>query len=302
MRVYTIGADGQVARSLREAAASRNDIVFGYSRRTDIDLLNPTSVERELGRFQADVVINPAAYTAVDKAETEPELAYAVNRDGAGAVATAAARLGIPVIHLSTDYVFDGYKPNAYVESDHVAPQGVYGRSKLEGEIAVAEANPRHLIFRTSWIYAPFGNNFARTMLRLASDRDRLRVVDDQMGCPTYAPDIAATILEVVRKLGTSEWTPHFTGITHLAGPDALTWCAFAREIVAGSTARGGRSVAVDPISTADYPTPAKRPANSHLSTAKLASVFNLRLRPLKDSLGDCLDRLLLSRGIGDLI
>ena len=204
MRLYVIGAEGQVARSLREAASLHENIVFGFGARPDVDLLHPGSIETAIAKFRPDVVINPAAYTAVDKAESEPEQAYSINRDGARAVANAARIQGAPVIHLSTDYVFDGNKIGAYFESDPVAPQGVYGRSKLEGELAVAEANPRHIVLRTSWVYAPFGSNFVRTMLRLAAERDRLRVVDDQIGCPTYAPDIASAIIAMARKLTNS--------------------------------------------------------------------------------------------------
>jgi dTDP-4-dehydrorhamnose reductase len=293
MRLYVIGGEGQVARSLREAAASFDEIVFGFGARPDVDLLRPSLIAKALADFRPDVVINPAAYTAVDKAESEPDLAFALNRDGARAVAVAAADQGAPVIHLSTDYVFDGNKIGAYVESDPVAPQGVYGRSKLEGELAVTEANPRHIVLRTSWVYAPFGSNFVRTMLRLAAERDRLRVVDDQIGCPTYAPDIASAIIAIAQKVIGSGWQAEYAGITHLAGPDSLTWCGFAREIIKGAAERGGRLIPVDPIKTSDYPTPATRPANSCLSTARLESIFGVRLRPLKSSLDDCLDRLL---------
>ena len=199
----------------------------------------------------------------------------------------------MPVIHLSTDYVFDGKKQGAYIESDPVAPQGVYGRSKLEGELAVAEANPKHIVLRTSWVYSPFGSNFVRTMLRLAEQRDRLQVVDDQLGCPTYAPDIAGAIIAIARQVTGSRWNPGFAGVTHLAGPDALSWCGFAKEIVRGAAERGGRSVPVDPISTSDYPTAALRPANSTLSTERLSATFGIRLPPMRESLSDCLDRLL---------
>jgi dTDP-4-dehydrorhamnose reductase len=292
MRLYVIGAQGQVARSLREAATGDSDIVFGCAQRPDVDLLRPGSIAQALAGFRPDMVVNAAAYTAVDKAESEPDQAFAVNRDGAGAVATAAARHGAPVIHFSTDYVFDGTKDAPYVESDPVNPRSVYGRSKLEGELAVAVANPRHIVLRTSWVYAPFGTNFARTMLRLAAERDQLRVVDDQIGCPTYAPDIAAATIGIAKKVISEGWNPQFAGVTHLAGPDALTWYAFARDIVRGAASRGGRSVPISPIATSDYPTPAARPANSRLSTARLASVFGVGLPPLERSLGDCLDRL----------
>jgi dTDP-4-dehydrorhamnose reductase len=293
MRIYVIGGQGQVARSLREAAARDNDIVFGCAQRPDVDLLRPESVAQALAEFRPDIVVNPAAYTAVDKAESEPDQAFAINRDGAGAVAAAAAKQGASVIHLSTDYVFDGTKDAPYVESDPVNPRSVYGQSKHEGELAVAAANSEHLVLRTSWVYAPFGTNFVRTMLRLTAERDSLRVVDDQIGCPTYAPDIAAATITIAKKVVAEGWDPKFAGVTHLAGPDALTWYAFANDIVRGAALRGGRSVPICPILSSDYPTPAARPANSRLSTTRLASVFDVRLPPLERSLANCLDRLL---------
>jgi dTDP-4-dehydrorhamnose reductase len=293
MRMYVIGGQGQVARSLREAASRDNDIVFSCAGRPDVDLLRPASIARALAGFRPDIVVNPAAYTAVDKAESEPDQAFALNRDGARVVAAAAAEQGAPIVHLSTDYVFDGTKAAPYVESDPVNPRSVYGQSKREGELAVAAANPHHIVLRTSWVYAPFGTNFVRTMLRLTAERDTLRVVDDQIGCPTYAPDIAAATISIAKKVIAEGWRPQFAGVTHLAGPDALTWYAFANDIVRGAMLRGGRSVPISPILTSDYPTPAARPANSRLSTARLASLFDVRLPPLERSLGNCLDRLL---------
>jgi dTDP-4-dehydrorhamnose reductase len=293
MRLYVIGSHGQVARSLREAATRDSDIVFGCAERPDVDLLRPPSIASALAEFRPDIVVNPAAYTAVDKAESEPDQAFALNRDGARVVAAAAADQGAPLIHLSTDYVFDGTKGSPYIESDPVDPRSVYGKSKHEGELAVAAANSQHIVLRTSWVYAPFGTNFVRTMLRLAAERDHLRVVDDQIGCPTYAPDIAAVAISIAKKVIADGWNSKFAGVTHLAGPDALTWYAFANEIVRGAASRGGRSVSISPILTSDYPTPAARPANSRLSTARLASLFDVRLPPLERSLGNCLDRLL---------
>jgi dTDP-4-dehydrorhamnose reductase len=293
MRLFVIGGEGQVARSLREAASRSDNIVFGFGARPDLDLLRPASIAKALADFRPDLVVNPAAYTTVDKAESEPDLAFALNRDGARAVAAAAADRGVPVIHLSTDYVFDGKKKEPYCETDPVGPQGVYGWSKLKGELAVAEVNPRHIVLRTAWVYAPFGSNFVRTMLRLAAERDRLRVVDDQSGCPTYAPDIAGAIIAIAQKWADSGWHAAYAGVTHIAGPDVRTWCGFAREIVQGAAERGGRLIPVDPISTSDYPTPATRPANSCLSSDRLKTVFGLRIQPLKSSLADCLDRLL---------
>jgi dTDP-4-dehydrorhamnose reductase len=293
MRLYVVGTQGQVARSLREAAAANPDIVIMSDGRPNLDVLRPDLVEKALLASSPDVVINPAAYTAVDRAEIEPELAFAVNREGAGNVAAAAARLGIPIIHLSTDYVFDGMKEGRYVETDAVAPKSVYGRSKLAGEYAVAAANDRHVILRTSWVYAPFGSNFVRTILRLSADRDRLTVVDDQIGCPTFAPDIAAAILTVARKIKCSGWEQEFAGITHLAGPDEVTWCDFARLIMNVREKQGRRSVGVNAISTAAYPTAAARPANSRLCCDRLAAVFDVHMPPLALSLENCLERLL---------
>jgi len=292
MRVYVIGGEGQVARSLREAAARDASVVLGFTSRSEVDLLRPWTIRQALARFRPDVVINPAAYTAVDKAESEPEQAFAINRDGAGTVAAAAEAVGAPVIHFSTDYVFDGHKEGAYVEGDPVAPQGVYGMSKLQGEAAVATAHPRHVILRTAWVYAPFGSNFLRTILRLAAERDRLRVVDDQVGCPTYAPDIADAALAIAGQIAGTGWKADHAGVTHLAGPDSMSWCGFARRIVALSAGGGGRWVPVDPIATRDYPTLAARPANSCLSTARLSSLFGVHIPPLDTSLADCLARL----------
>jgi dTDP-4-dehydrorhamnose reductase len=188
-------------------------------------------------------------------------------------VAEAAARLGVPVIHLSTDYVFDGTKDGAYVETDPTAPLGVYGASKLAGEEAVATANPRHLILRTAWVYSPFGNNFVKTMLRLAASRDEISVVADQWGNPTSALDIAEAILHAAARLQTDRNFAAF-GVYHLAGGGETNWSGFARHILDTSRAFGGPHASVRDIATSDYPTKARRPANSRLSSAKFAGVF----------------------------
>jgi dTDP-4-dehydrorhamnose reductase len=295
IRLYVIGAEGQVARSLREAAAAYPDFIIGFGARPRVDLLEPTSVAAAITAFKPNVVINPAAFTSVDGAEAKPDLAFAINRDGAQAVACASREQGAPIIHMSTDYVFDGKKQGAYFETDEAGPQGVYGRSKLDGENAVAHANPRHVILRTSWVYAPFGNNFVRTLLRLADERDRLRVVNDQRGCPTYAPDIAVAIMSIARKL--VNWQPDYAGVTHLAGPDAMTRYEFAREIFRLTARRGGPSPSVEAISTSEYPTTALRPANSQLSTQRLRSVFDIILPPMYLSLANCLERIFAERG-----
>jgi len=289
LRIFVTGRDGQIARSLREAAADADDIAIGFGARPSFDLTQPDAIAPAIEAFAPDLVVNAAAYTAVDRAESEPQLAFAINRDGAAAVAAAAAKIGAAVIQLSTDYVFDGAKPSPYVETDPTSPQSIYGQSKLEGEQAVAAAAPRHIVLRTSWVYAPFGGNFVRTMLRLAGEQERLRVVDDQIGCPTYAPDIAAAILSIGRRIRAEGWRESYAGVTHLAGPDAVSWCAFARRIVAGS---GGGCVPVDAIGAADWPTPARRPANSRLSSERLATLFGVRLPPLDTSLNRCLASL----------
>jgi dTDP-4-dehydrorhamnose reductase len=292
MRIMVTGANGQVARSLREAAAQDPTIQLSVGARPDMDLANPQSVRALVEALSPEIVVNAAGYTAVDRAEAEPDLAFAINRDGAAAVAEAAARIGAPVIQLSTDYVFDGAKQAPYVEGDTPSPQGVYGQSKFEGELAVAASNPRHLILRTSWVYAPFGANFVRTILRLAAERDELRVVDNQVGRPTYAPDIAAAILQIAPRV-LAEWRAEYGGVTHLAGPDAVSWRQFADQIVAGSARRGGKLTPVAPIRTEDYLTAAKRPLNSRLDTRRLNEMFDVWLPPLAPSLERCLDALM---------
>jgi dTDP-4-dehydrorhamnose reductase len=208
-----------------------------------------------------------------------------VNRDGAAAAAAAAARLGVPFIHLSTDYVYPGDKTAPYVEDDATGPLGVYGQSKLAGEVAVRDAHPSPLILRTSWVYSPFGANFVKTMLRVSKDRPVLSVVDDQIGNPTSAMDIADAILRLAPGLETG-------GTYHLCGSGDVTWCGFAREIFALSAARGGPHPEVKAITTAEYPTPARRPANSRMSMAGFEARFGFRLRPWQDALAETVARL----------
>jgi len=262
-------------------------------RRPQFDLTIPGTMRTALADVRPDLVVNAGAYTAVDKAESEEDLAHKVNAAGAGELAAQCHRLGIPLVHISTDYVFDGTKSGPYVEDDSTGPINAYGRSKLAGEIAVASGCAQHLILRTSWVYSPFGTNFVRTMLRLGAERPELRIVDDQVGCPTYAPHLARAILalsqQVDGKAGTSgvPW-----GIYHAAGGGETTWCAFAKEIF-GIAARQGKQVPkVAEISTADYPTPARRPANSRLDCASLASTFGVRLPDWREGAAACLERL----------
>ncbi|TGT85104.1 MULTISPECIES: dTDP-4-dehydrorhamnose reductase [unclassified Mesorhizobium] len=273
MRLLVTGRDGQVAASLLEAGQARAGVEVVAIGRPGLDLARPDTVIDAITAAKPDIVVSTAAYTAVDQAEDEPDLAFAVNATGAGKVAEAAARLGAPIIHLSTDYVFDGSAPHAYVETDPTAPLGVYGASKLAGEQAVAAANPRHLILRTAWVYSPFGKNFVKTMLRLAGDRDEISVVSDQWGNPTSALDIADAILHAATTLHRDKDLAAF-GTYHLAGTGETNWSGFARHILDTSLKSGGPWARVRDITTMDYPTKARRPANSRLSSAKFAGVF----------------------------
>jgi dTDP-4-dehydrorhamnose reductase len=246
--------------------------------RPAFDLLRTESIRDSLLAVKPDVVINAAAYTAVDQAEKEPDLAMQINGIGAGAVAEAAHSLTIPIIQLSTDYVFDGTKSTPYVEDDQPTPLNAYGASKLAGERAVASATPNHVILRTSWVYSHKGRNFVRTMLRLAREHNELRVVADQYGFPTYAPDIALAITKIARSLVEEPEVNHPRGLFHLCGSGETNWAAFASEIFTMSTAGRDNRTVVIPIPTADYPTPARRPATSSLETSKLARVHQICL------------------------
>ncbi len=290
MRLLVTGRDGQVAASLLEAGQGRDGAEVVAVGRPALDLARPDTVFDALAAVQPDIVVSAAAYTAVDQAEDEPDLAFAVNAVGAGKVAEAAARLGVPVIHLSTDYVFDGTGEGAYVETDATAPLGVYGASKLAGELAVAAANPRHLILRTAWVYSPFGRNFVKTMLRLAGDRDEINVVADQWGNPTSALDIADAILHAAAMLR-DDFDGY--GIYHLAGSGETNWSGFARHVLATSRMQGGAHAGIRDIATSDYPTKAKRPANSRLSSAKFASAFGWEAPDWRQSAETVVHRLL---------
>ncbi|MCG5237483.1 dTDP-4-dehydrorhamnose reductase [Xanthobacter oligotrophicus] len=291
MRLIVTGKQGQVVSSLLERgrAASVEVIALG---RPELDLPDAASVRSAIAAAEPDAIVSAAAYTAVDKAESEPDLAFAVNETGAGAVAEAAAALGVPVIHLSTDYVFAGDKAEPYVETDPTGPVSVYGASKLAGEQKVAAATDNHAILRTAWVYSPFGANFLKTMLRLGESRDVLRVVADQRGTPTNALDIADAVIAVARRLK-ADPDPALRGVFHLTGGGEGTWADFAEVIFDGLRERTGREVRVERITTADYPTPARRPANSRLSTKKLQSSYGIVLADWDASTRGVVDRLL---------
>jgi len=292
MKLLVTGTSGQLAQSLLETGLRAGINVMAV-RRPQLDLTVPASIRHTIADARPELVVNAAAYTAVDKAESEPELALRINGEGAGIVAETCGRLGIPLIHLSTDYVFDGTKRAPYVETDATGPVSAYGRSKLAGERAVASACERHVILRTSWVHSPFGTNFVKTMLRLGASRPELGVVDDQIGCPTYAPHLADAILAIARRALSVADGPAQWGIYHAAGTGETTWCGFAREIFRQAAASGGPSPAVRAITTADYPTPATRPANSRLDCTALERAFGTRLPNWHEGLRDCLARLL---------
>ncbi len=271
-RVLVTGTQGQLARALLQCGASDPNIEIIALGRPELDLEKPECIAAAVSGVRPDLVVNAAAYTAVDKAESEPEKAYAINRDGAAAIANSAQTLGVPLIHLSTDYVYSGNKIEPYVESDATGPLGIYGASKLAGEIAVVAACPSAIILRTAWVYSPFGNNFVKTMIRLGREKPILKVVADQLGNPTSALDISRAILFMA---------PHIhgkSGIFHLAGTGCCSWHEFACEIFEQCKFYPGSWPKVEAIGTADYPTPAKRPSNSKLDTSLFQNTFGHRL------------------------
>ncbi len=290
MRVAVTGSKGQVATSLLERAGPGIEIIA--LSRPDFALEDRVSVLAGVSAARPDVVINAAAYTAVDRAESEEALAMRVNADGAGHVAEAAAKIGAPLLHLSTDYVFDGTLDRPYREDDRTGPTGAYGRTKLAGERLVAERCPNSAVMRTAWVYSPFGANFVRTMLRLNETRDEVGVVADQRGNPTSALDIAAALLMIARRIRESD-APEMRGVFHMTGGGEATWADFAEAVFAEARARGRRLTRVKRITTADYPTPARRPANSRLDNAKLRRVYGVALPDWRSSVAACCARLI---------
>jgi dTDP-4-dehydrorhamnose reductase len=292
VRMLVIGKEGQVARALSERA-STHGVTVTLVGRPLLDLADPSGIGDVLADLPGDVIVNAAAYTAVDKAEEEPELAEAINGIGAGAAAGAAAAINVPFVQISTDYVFDGAGDRPYREDDPVSPLGAYGLSKLLGEQAVAAAHADHAILRTSWIYSPFGRNFVKTMLRLARDRDEISVVADQFGGPTSAHDIADGIIAVSRNLLERPKDPSLRGIFHMSATGTASWAEFAAEIFAQSALLGGPNARVRPVPSTDYPTPARRPANSRLDCREIASLHGVTLPEWRASLQPCIGRLL---------
>jgi dTDP-4-dehydrorhamnose reductase len=290
VKVLVTGREGQLARGLLEAAVSAGVQVVAIGR-PELDLADEKSVAAAVTRERPDAVVNAAGYTAVDKAESEPTIAHAVNALGAEYIARACAGQSIPIIHISTDYVFDGMKDGPYLEDDPKGPINVYGRTKLEGEQRVAEACERHLILRTAWLHSPWGANFVKTMLRLAATRSNIGVVGDQRGSPTYAPDLARLVLAIaahaVADPAGMRW-----GIYHAVGGGETTWCGFAREVYRRAAEQGLPVPEVGAIATSAYPTPARRPANSRLNCDRLRLSFGLELPDWRVGVQSCVARL----------
>ena len=288
MRILLTGANGQVGHELREPLAAIGE-VHAFDR-AGLDLANPDAIRQVCRQVAPALIVNAAAYTAVDRAESEPELALAVNGLAPGVLAEEARRLGATLVHYSTDYVFDGTKRVPYREGNAPSPINAYGRSKLEGERRIASAGCKHLIFRTSWVYGPRGKNFLLTMLKLAETRGELRVVDDQRGSPTSSLFLAEATLRAIRAIPSQGVA---SGVYHLTAAGTTTWARFAEAIFALAAARRGlRSPRVVRISTTEYPTPARRPAYSAMSPEKFSAAFGFKPSSWRHQLSVCFDRL----------
>jgi dTDP-4-dehydrorhamnose reductase len=288
--LLVIGRTGQLARALVQAGGDQV-VAMG---RPEADLTDKASLVAALDRVKPALVINAAAYTAVDAAEKDEAVALALNTTGPANLAGLCAQRDMPLIHISTDYVFDGTSITPYQENDAPSPLGVYGRTKLAGEQAVRQHNPRHIIVRTAWVHSPVGKNFVKTMLHLARDRDDIRVVADQFGNPTYAPHLAVALLRMATHILN---TPDFTnwGTYHLAGTGRTSWADFTKEIFAISAALGGPNATITPIPSAEYSTPAPRPANSCLQCNKAHERFGITMPAWREGAKTCVQALLAS-------
>jgi dTDP-4-dehydrorhamnose reductase len=292
MRIAVTGRFGQIAQSLVERGPNSNIEVLTLARPA-VDLTRPSDLTDVLAALRPKAVVSAAAYTAVDLAESEPAVAYQINANGAEVLARAAARLQIPIVHLSTDYVFDGTLDRPYCEEDPPCPINVYGLSKLRGEQLVAAANPNHAILRTAWVYSPFGKNFVRTMLSLAGTHDEISVVSDQRGSPSNALDIADGIFNVLYNLIARPDDVAIRGVFHMTSGGETNWAEFAMAIFAASAASNGPFSQVRLIASSDYPIAARRPANSRLDNSKLARSHGVRLPLWRDSIPETITRIL---------
>jgi dTDP-4-dehydrorhamnose reductase len=294
MRILLLGGSGQVGREMGGLTLG-GDGEIAAPRRMALDLRDAEALARAIAAEPWGAVINAAAYTDVERAESDEALAFAVNAEAPRQLAIETAQRGIPLIHLSTDYVFDGRKGTPYVEEDPVGPLNAYGRSKLAGEEGVRAANPRHVILRTAWVYSPFGRNFVRTILRVARERDRLTIVADQRGCPTAARDVAQTCLDIAQRCALDRERAHY-GIYHLAGAGEATWFEFATAIIDAAGERLTKRPEIVPIRTCDYPTAAIRPADTRLDCARIIRDYGVTLRPWRTALEETIDRLLADK------
>ncbi len=289
--ILVIGRTGQVAHELTRSKWPA-DFGVDFVERPAIDLGRPDEARNAVIEARPVIVVNAAAYTAVDAAQKNVDEAFAINRDGPAALAEACHEIGAPLIHYSTDYVFDGTKNGAYVEDDLVNPFSVYGASKAAGDAAIRARLDHHVILRTSWVYSATGHNFVKTMLRRGAERDRLTVIDDQIGSPTAAADIAAATIAICTALAAGR--DDGFGTFHFCGGGTASWYGFAREIFAGAERRGAKTRAVvQPIPAKDYPTPTPRPANSALDCGKIARRYDIVARPWQTALSACLDELI---------
>jgi dTDP-4-dehydrorhamnose reductase len=286
-----LGGTGQVGEEIRRLARHKG-IDIAVPTRSELDIKDGAATASLINGGPWRAVINAAAYTEVDRAESDEAEAFAVNAEAPQRMAAETARHGIPFIHISTDYVFDGRKGAPYVETDATGPVNAYGRSKLAGECGVRETSVRHVILRTSWIYSQFRKNFVRTILRLAAERERLTIVADQRGCPTAAQDIAGACLDIAARCGADpEASPY--GIFHYAGGGDATWFEFAKAIIEQSAVSTGKAPQIMPIRTEDYPTPAKRAADTRLDCSKVVHAYGVTLRPWRQALQETLGHLL---------
>ena len=291
MTTYLItGANGQVGSQLvQQLQAQPNTTVIATDRNT-LDITNCAAVFQAAQTPHPDIIINAAAHTAVDKAESEPDFARAINVDGTRHLAEAAQDIGAAFLHISTDYVFDGKGETPYRESDATAPQSVYGQTKLDGETAALAACPHTIVLRTAWVFGEHGNNFVKTMLRLGRERDTLGIVADQHGAPTYAGDIAAALIQIAQHIAAEQPTEY--GVYHFSGSPYTSWYGFASEIFRRAAAHNllPRAPALNAIATSDYPTPAKRPANSRLDCSKIQAAFGIAPSDWQAALGSLKD------------
>jgi len=288
--VLITGGAGQLGRELQRARWPEGFAPHAIDR-DELDLTDAGAVAAYVASRPWAAVINGAAYTAVDRAEDDPVAAWAVNAMAPAALAAACRKGNVPLVQVSTDYVFEGSASGAREPHDPVGPVGVYGASKLGGELAVRTAWARSAVIRTAWVVSPFGGNFVKTMLRVGAERDTLRVVDDQRGSPTAAGDLAEALIAIAARMAEDESAP--TGVFHFSNAGETSWAGFAVEIFRQSAARGGPSARVEPIATVDYPTPARRPANSLLSHDAIGAAYGIAPRPWQAALSDILDELI---------